>query len=707
MIADGSSERARASFMRGRHVSAVIVIGGFFGGALAACSPSNTGTDPIDNVDALADSSGGDDADGGGIVIDGTIGDRKVVKLDLDPATATLEVVNGDVTAATTKTSFEAKATLDDGSTSAVGSCTWTVDRIDLGTVSGGTFQASGSAGGVAKVTCAALGFTASATVTVNLRDVEDKGSGLDDASKTALLAATTADAAVAKLLYPYDKTVFPKGILAPELMWAGGGASDVYALQITQPNMTYTSYFKAGTPPRATIAGATWTRLLDTNVTGDKLAVTLYRLAGGAGGTAFKSTTQSWTIANGSLKGSIYYWRINGGGVARIKPGAIKPEDFLKPSAGHSCVACHSVAKNGSTIVASYDGGPSPWASFDSTGKEIKYSGSPSGFQAISADGNLVVAGQSQETTLKLFDAKTAGSLEPSGVAAAGMAVMPTFANDSSLLAYSLRKNGNWLDFTQSDLMVMPFDLPTRKFGAPKTVRAGGGKALLYPSFSPDNQWIAYEEGPMARTRGTRATVRLIKPDGTGDVLLGNAVNAGVTPGTSGAGDENLAYEPTFNPVLAGGYFWLVFVSERQYGNRLNKTLQSDADTCGKPSWAATPCRHKQLWVTAIDASPKAGVDPSHPAFWLTGQDLADQNMRGYWALDACKKLGEGCDAGFECCDGACKSPDGKLPKVCDKPPPDKCKEIGDTCVETKDCCNAAFGVECIGGVCGKKLPA
>ena len=123
--------------------------------------------------------------------------------------------------------------------------------------------------------------------------------------------------------------------------------------------------------------------------------------------------------------------------------------------------------------------------------------------------------------------------------------------------------------------------------------------------------------------------------------------------------------------------------------------------------NWATTPCRTKQLWVTAIDADPKPGVDPSHAAFWLPGQDTNDQNMRGYWALDPCKGLGEGCEAGFECCEGACKSEDGKSPKVCVKPPPGTCKNVGDKCEATTDCCDAAAGVECVGGVCGKKLPS
>ena len=34
---------------------------------------------------------------------------------------------------------------------------------------------------------------------------------------------------------------------------------------------------------------------------------------------------------------------------------------------------------------------------------------------------------------------------------------------------------------------------------------------------------------------------------------------------------------------------------------------------------------RRKQLWVAAIDASPGAS-DPSHPAFWLAGQELGNQ---------------------------------------------------------------------------------
>jgi hypothetical protein len=200
--------------------------------------------------------------------------------------------------------------------------------------------------------------------------------------------------------------------------------------------------------------------------------------------------------------------------------------------------------------------------------------------------------------------------------------------------------------------------------------------------------------EGENAFTRGTHADLRFVASDGTGDVLLALAGNGGVSDV-----DKGLNYEPTFNPVAAGGYFWVVFVSERTYGNRLTTTNSKACDA------TFSNCRHKQLWVAAIDASPTPGKDPSHPAFWLPGQDLDDQNMRGYWSLDVCRKLGESCEAGFECCDGTCKA-DASGAKVCMKPPPGACASVGDKCTVSSDCCSAV-GVECIGGVCGQKRPS
>ncbi|MEJ7728631.1 MAG: hypothetical protein WKG00_05400 [Polyangiaceae bacterium] len=126
-----------------------------------------------------------------------------------------------------------------------------------------------------------------------------------------------------------------------------------------------------------------------------------------------------------------------------------------------------------------------------------------------------------------------------------------------------------------------------------------------------------------------------------------------------------------------------MVFTSRRTYGNRL---------TGGKD-------QVKQLWVMAIDQLPKPGEDPSHPAFWVPGQDMATLNMRGFWAMDPCKQQGDMCTTDGECCDGE-KCEDG----LCGGEK--ECVQEGGLCEVDADCCDAAGGIICLGGECGTPPP-
>ena len=100
-----------------------------------------------------------------------------------------------------------------------------------------------------------------------------------------------------------------------------------------------------------------------------------------------------------------------------------------------------------------------------------------------------------------------------------------------------------------------------------------------------------------------------------------GKTTTMKILTGYLAADQSSACYEPTFMPESRGGYFWLVFVSERTYGNTLVDTNPAS--------------RRKQLWVMAVDDPPQAGQDPSHPAFWLPGQELDNHNMRGAWTLE------------------------------------------------------------------------
>jgi hypothetical protein len=213
---------------------------------VVACSRDND--KPLDEAAALpgVDSGGFDPGDFGP--------DGVPASITIAPDPAKLEVGNGDLTAPSASVVFGATATYADGTSKPFGACGWSIDRIDLGGFTGATFRASGSSGGVGTVKCTAGPLTATAKIEVLLREDRDLDSGLDDTAKNDLVAAVTADPQLEELLYPYDATVFPRGLDAPELMWAGPAASDVYALRLEEPGIVYTSYFKASSPARASI---------------------------------------------------------------------------------------------------------------------------------------------------------------------------------------------------------------------------------------------------------------------------------------------------------------------------------------------------------------------------------------------------------------------------------------------------------------------
>jgi hypothetical protein len=132
-----------------------------------------------------------------------------------------------------------------------------------------------------------------------------------------------------------------------------------------------------------------------------------------------------------------------------------------------------------------------------------------------------------------------------------------------------------------------------------------------------------------------------------------------------------------------------MVFTSMRDWGNEL---VAAAPNTNAK----------RRLWVAAID-SDVGTTDPSHPAFYIEGQD-ATPNMRGFWALSACIQtpppdtMGEMCKANFECCSGFC------VEGQCVDRTTSTCAGIGDACESAGDCCNQAL-VSCVSKQC-KVIP-
>lgn len=634
-------------------------------------------------------SAGGSTGSGfGGDIFNTDAGSNQYTSIEIQPPDPVVEVINGAMPG---PVNFAAYGVKSGGEKELLSGGAWSFDRIDLGAIDpvSGSVNATGFIGGSGKVTYKLPSMqTGQTTFTVKLRFVNDPDS-VGGTLKPIFDGASSDDPAMT-LLYPYNNTVFPRGLTGPVMQWNGGNAGDVYYVHAKSPYFEYEGFGTVPPPSRYSFPTATadvWRKLTD-STTGD-VAVSIQRYDGA---TAFKAKTQTWKIAPANLTGFVYYWEVNNGNVVRIKPGAQAPENFLQKPSGVACVACHSVSKDGSRIVASFHGGYSPWGTFEAaTGASLFSSNMSSGFQAISPNGSHVLwrhwndggFGSTGYLTLSTYDsAVELAQLNPGG----GAPSHPSWSGDGKKIAFSVRTDGNGLDFTQSTLWMTDVDLAANTFSNTKMIVANdaGRPTVTFPTFSADSQWIAFERSTQARSRGAQAEIWLSNADGSVQMEL---------KGTNGHPDlvgEQLSasYEPTFMPVAAGGYFWLVVVSERQYGNTL---VDTNPNT-----------RRKQLWVSAIDVNPMAGQDPSHPAFWLPGQGLDNQNMRGEWSLEACHKKGETCSAGYECCDGFCKD-DGMGGKVCSDNP-GTCSLVGEACETAANCCDVT--ALCVGGFCTSPTP-
>lgn len=183
---------------------------------------------------------------------------------------------------------------------------------------------------------------------------------------------------------------------------------------------------------------------------------------------------------------------------------------------------------------------------------------------------------------------------------------------------------------------------------------------------------------------------------------------------------DRNKSYQATVLPETAGGYRWAVFTSTRPYGNTLNLNGQQDfSDTANYTPITQYTQLQSMLWVAAIDDTPSASGDRSHPAFFLPNQNFSENaaagfvNERAYWVTEACHAPGTGsasvCDADEDCCGGAAGTAVCRvdlpvtqpLTRHCfQRPAAGSCAATGDACVSSDDCCT---GNACIDGSCAK----
>lgn len=586
-----------------------------------------------------------------------------------------------------------------------------------------------------------------------------------DKAVRDALDSAASVDPTLS-WLYPYDRTVWPRGLPAPLLQWKSD-THEVKAIKLrleVGADFVYEGYLGR---PEALAANKPFNRVpiprqvwKNAQYSGAEMRVLLTIAADdGAGGyKAYKTYAQlTWNIAPGSLKGTVYYNTYGsklaeqmdgfggsrfGGATLAIRGNSYEPVLVAGSTTDDEsgCRVCHTVSGDGSTmIVQQSDNLVSSKYSLTNMNQETVYPEADNGkfgWAALSPDGSIALgnagppgntaANTASLTTTALYRVSDGANLMANGLSEfVTRAATPVFSVDGRRVAFNFDGGPGTASIASDGRSLVMMDL--QKNGenytfsnAVELFRSNPGQRPGWPFFLPDGSGVIFEvESKEGQDDDARNEVFVTRGGAQGKLwwadLNGNAhpldsLNGeGYIPtGPNGHEDDTrLQYEPTVAPIVAGGYAWVVFTSRRLYGNVATRNpVESDPRYQDLTPTNDKGPTTKKLWVAAIDMPPKPGTDPSHPAFYLPAQELFAGNSRAFWVPDACRDNGQTCESGDECCGGFCRANSEGVFMCTDELPPAACAEEYESCQTDSDCCETqGAALTCIANRCAQQI--
>jgi hypothetical protein len=452
----------------------------------------------------------------------------------------------------------------------------WLFDRGDLGDVDPmtGIFTATTRGAGTGKVIAQAFGRQAAADVTVKLSVAqnggetsgggggggaggvggvggEPLGGAVDAATVTKLRGAATADPS-ARWLYPYNKTVWPRGILAPLLQWDTTKNATAVYVKLSQATVEFEGFYSlAGRTgvqtKRVRVDQEMWRRALNGNDGSSFLKVEVKYL--GDDGVVYGPLQEEWIVAPASLAGTVYYnsydSRLTGaavgpnvelGGVLSVKvsskdPARAAAPTLAIPARAGRCHVCHTLSSDGSTMFVQ-DGEVASGNSQDyrrSLAFDMRRDSDPTrGEKAFTGggqehiftwsapypDGSFALASsrftrEARRTTPSaLFASSDGAPVASTGLPADLDAVMPAFSPDGRRVVFNFWRGtvpgGSGITTGGSSLALYDFtcgaaagsvtcSAGAKTFSNPRVFYTKAGGFPGWPSFAPDSKGVAF----------------------------------------------------------------------------------------------------------------------------------------------------------------------------------------------------------------------
>jgi len=369
----------------------------------------------------------------------------------------------------------------------------------------------------------------------------------------TTLGGTPTADPSVV-LLYPYDGTVWPQGLLAPLLQWNPGAHNfDSVSVHIHEKAFDYQGSFAANATPfvNLPIPQNAWDTISYSNG-GDPVTITLVF---GEGANAIGPYSETWTVAQATLQGEIYY---NSYGTSLVKNSGTDGLDHYGNQYGAGTLGIVTGATS-PTLVAGIN---SVNATGDGTGCRVCHTVSADGKSLVTQASNKSAGNYSDTVFIDLANDTTGGA--GTALATANLA-FPALYKDGTLL---LSGSGGMIN---GDSQSRLYALPAGTLVAGATGLPNGFQASL-PAFSPDGAHVSFNfwGGSFAGTiplQSDRISLGILDFDGV-SVFANPRVL--YTPANSNGGNPSVTYSSFFpnsagivfelelsNPSNSWGYTW------------------------------------------------------------------------------------------------------------------------------------------------------
>lgn len=521
----------------------------------------------------------------------------------------------------TTETSTVHAIIVDDlgNRTDVTDTATFEVVPVQLGSVTNATITPSGGMAGPGQVLATVPDMLGMGDFEVF---VEQTVTGTADPSTAGLFDAATLDTAgTIQLAYPPAGAMIPPNIGEMDVHWRDA-TKDRYELRLSGGYVTIKTYLNS-------LGAATWTTLADeywkklsSGARGVDLTIRVRGLSSASPATFIEGTEQV-RIAAEEVKGGVYWWNTTDGTTAKIfrydmATPAVPAEQFF-PQAGQSgCVGCHAVSRDGTVVAYRQEGGNMNYGNSlavssltkqltDNTQQWSFAAIHPSNTDMFTANGGLYRTDLATQARTPLYTANRIShpDVSPDGKFIAATELVGSVGSEV------------WAETAR--IVVFDYDTTAKTVGAPRSlVEPSGTTHPYYPSFSPDNEWVLYNQaagGTSYDNANAQLWVKKANATANDPAIHLSEAEVGGTYNSWPKWTPFITMEPT-GIATTEKVVWFTVASRRAFGVRSN-----------------FPGQKPQLWLAPFYPDRAAqGMPASGPAIRLPFQKLAEGNHIAQW---------------------------------------------------------------------------